>query len=158
MHGCPIPQLGAVPIYWRWSLQVLSPLCWVFPLKPLPLAPETFKWLPQIPVPLCYTFLLNVPILCTALLSPPIPVPAPFYPPPPLLYLRGPFLLLAPVIISYPVLCRIETSTLWSSFFLSCIWFVGCIMGTLSFGAKIHLSVSNWVLLGLGYLTQDDTF
>ena len=25
--GGPIPQLGAMPIYWRWSLQVLSPLC-----------------------------------------------------------------------------------------------------------------------------------
>jgi hypothetical protein len=24
--GSPIPQLGAVPIYWRWSLQVLSSL------------------------------------------------------------------------------------------------------------------------------------
>ena len=28
--GGPIPQLGAMPIYWRLSLQVLSPLCWVF--------------------------------------------------------------------------------------------------------------------------------
>jgi hypothetical protein len=28
--GSPIPQLGAMPVYWRWSLQILSPLCWVF--------------------------------------------------------------------------------------------------------------------------------
>ena len=28
--GGPIPQLGAMSIYWRWSLQVLSPCCWVF--------------------------------------------------------------------------------------------------------------------------------
>jgi hypothetical protein len=32
LHG-PIPQLGVVPIYWRWSLQVLPPLCWVFRLE-----------------------------------------------------------------------------------------------------------------------------
>ena len=30
--GGPIPQLGAMPIHWIWSLQVLSPLCWVFRL------------------------------------------------------------------------------------------------------------------------------
>jgi len=28
--GGPISQLGAMPIHWIWSLQVLSPLCWVF--------------------------------------------------------------------------------------------------------------------------------
>jgi len=28
--GGPIPQLGAVPNLWAWSLQVLSPLCWIF--------------------------------------------------------------------------------------------------------------------------------
>jgi hypothetical protein len=33
------------------------------------------------------------------------------------------------VIILFPDLCRIEASTLWSSFFLSCIWFVGYIEG-----------------------------
>ena len=27
--GDPIPQLGAVPVHWIWSLQVLSPFCWV---------------------------------------------------------------------------------------------------------------------------------
>jgi hypothetical protein len=28
--GGPIPQPGAMPNLWIWSLQVLSPLCWVF--------------------------------------------------------------------------------------------------------------------------------
>ena len=30
--GGPIPQLGAVPNCWIWSLQVLSPICWVHQL------------------------------------------------------------------------------------------------------------------------------
>jgi hypothetical protein len=30
--GGLIPQLEAVSIHWIWSLQVLSPLCWVFQL------------------------------------------------------------------------------------------------------------------------------
>jgi hypothetical protein len=30
--GGPIPQLEAKPTHWIWSLQVLSPLCWVFQL------------------------------------------------------------------------------------------------------------------------------
>ena len=30
--GSPIPQLGAIPNLWIWSLQVLSPLFWVFRL------------------------------------------------------------------------------------------------------------------------------
>jgi hypothetical protein len=33
----PIPQLGAMLIYWRWSLQVLSLLYWVFQLMSLEL-------------------------------------------------------------------------------------------------------------------------
>jgi hypothetical protein len=41
--GRPIPQLEAMPIYWRWSLQALSPLCWVFWLKLLPLAPGSLS-------------------------------------------------------------------------------------------------------------------
>jgi hypothetical protein len=28
--GGPIRQLGAMSMYWRWSLQVLSHFCWVF--------------------------------------------------------------------------------------------------------------------------------
>jgi hypothetical protein len=36
-----IPQLGTMPIYWRWSLQVLSLYCWAFHLRSLPLGPES---------------------------------------------------------------------------------------------------------------------
>jgi hypothetical protein len=35
----PIPQPGAMPNLWIWSLQVLSPLCWVFQLISSPLGP-----------------------------------------------------------------------------------------------------------------------
>ena len=37
--GGPIPQLVPVPIYWKWSLQVLFPLCWIFWLMSFPLGP-----------------------------------------------------------------------------------------------------------------------
>jgi hypothetical protein len=35
--------------------------------------------------------------------------------------------------ILFPLLIRIKVSTLWSSFFLSFMWFVNCILGILSF-------------------------
>jgi hypothetical protein len=37
--GGPIPPLGAMSIYWRWSLQALSSLCWVFRLMSAPMDP-----------------------------------------------------------------------------------------------------------------------
>jgi hypothetical protein len=40
-----------------------------------------------------------------------------------------------------PLLRRNEVSTFWSSFFLSFICFVNCILGILSFWANIYLSV-----------------
>jgi hypothetical protein len=44
--------------------------------------------------------------------------------------------------ILFPILRRNEVSTLWYSFFLSFMCFANCILGILSFWAKIHLSVS----------------
>jgi hypothetical protein len=44
--------------------------------------------------------------------------------------------------ILFPTLRRSEVFTLWSSFFLSFMWFVNCILGIQSFWANIHLSVS----------------
>ena len=38
--GVPISQLGAMPINWIWSLQVLSPLCFVFQLLSSLLGPR----------------------------------------------------------------------------------------------------------------------
>jgi hypothetical protein len=44
--------------------------------------------------------------------------------------------------ILFPLLRRIEVSTLWSPFFLSFMCFANCILGTLNFWANIHLLVS----------------
>ena len=42
------------------------------------------------------------------------------------------------------ILRRDEVSILWSSFFLSFMCFVNCILSILSFWANIHLSVSTY--------------
>jgi hypothetical protein len=44
--------------------------------------------------------------------------------------------------ILFPILRRNEVSTFWSSFFLIFMCFINCILGSLSFWANIHLSVS----------------
>jgi hypothetical protein len=44
--------------------------------------------------------------------------------------------------ILFPILRRNEVSTFWSSFILSFMCFVNCILGSLSFWASIHLTVS----------------
>jgi hypothetical protein len=44
----------------------------------------------------------------------------------------------------FSLLRRIEVSTLWSSFFMSFMYFANCILDTLSFWANIHLSVSTY--------------
>jgi len=56
------------------------------------------------------------------------------------------FLPLPPVITFFPVLCRIEASTLWPS--LSFIWFVGFILGIL--GSNINLSVRTYHVCSFG--------
>jgi hypothetical protein len=48
----------------------------------------------------------------------------------------------APVNILLPLLRRTKASTHWSSFFLNFMWSVSYILGILTFGANIHLSVS----------------
>jgi hypothetical protein len=62
--------------------------------------------------------------------------------------------------ILLPLLRRTKVSILWSSFFLSFIWSVNCILGTPSFWTNIHLSVIAYHVYSfwLGYLTQDDIF
>jgi hypothetical protein len=42
--------------------------------------------------------------------------------------------------ILFPILGKIEISTLWSYFFLSFMWFVNCILGIPRLWANIHLS------------------
>jgi hypothetical protein len=44
--------------------------------------------------------------------------------------------------ILIPLLRRTQIATLWSSFFLSFMWSVNCILDILNFWANIHLSVS----------------
>jgi hypothetical protein len=94
--GSPIPQLVPVPIYWRWFLQVLFPLCWVFQLisistlldpgnLSLPRHLELSSGYPQFPTPHCYIFLFIFLTLWTSFLSLLIPDSvSPFFPPPPL--------------------------------------------------------------------------
>jgi hypothetical protein len=49
------------------------------------------------------------------------------------------------LIILFPLLNRTEFSTLWSSFFLSFIWFAGCMVGILSFLPN-YILISEYIL------------
>jgi hypothetical protein len=46
--------------------------------------------------------------------------------------------------ILFSLLRSMEASTFWSSFFLSFIWSVNCILGIPNVWANIHLSVSTY--------------
>jgi hypothetical protein len=141
MGGWPHPSTGAMPIYWNWSVQIVSPLSWVFIAKvidigswePLPsVGMALSRHYPQFPIPQCYMFLFNFPTLYTFLLSFPIPNPVSLSPSPSSLPSKS-LLPSTSCIILFSILCWIEASILWSSFFLSSIWFVDCIGGILSF-------------------------
>jgi hypothetical protein len=56
--------------------------------------------------------------------------------------------------ILFPILRRNEVSTLWSSFFLSFMYFENCILGILSFWANIHLSNEDCYLQYWIYFTK----
>jgi hypothetical protein len=56
----------------------------------------------------------------------------------------------------FPFLRRPEAPTCWSSFLLSFMWSMNCILNIPSFWANIHLSVSAYHVCS--YLTQDDIF
>ena len=85
-----VVQPGAVPILWIMSLQVLSPLCWVFQLMSSPMEPGSLllSWhlghagsYPQSPILHCYMPLFNFLTLCT--FPPSLPTPdLPAFPPP----------------------------------------------------------------------------
>jgi hypothetical protein len=55
--------------------------------------------------------------------------------------------------ILFPLLRRIEVSTLWSSFFLCFMWFVNCMFGILNFWANIHFSVSAYHVFFCDWVT-----
>jgi hypothetical protein len=59
-----------------------------------------------------------------------------------------------PVSILFPLQRRTEASTLWSSFFLSFIWSVNCILGIQNFWANIHLSVSVYHVFFCDWVTS----
>jgi len=92
----------------------------------------------QFPIPPCYIFIFHFLTLCTSV---PSYTWSCFFPPPPLCF-TSLSLPLYPVIILFSFLCRNKKSTLWSSFFLSCICLVGCVVSTVSFRANHHLSGS----------------
>jgi hypothetical protein len=102
--GGPILQLGAMPIYWIWSLDVLSPLCWLFWLKSSLLGPRNLlgSWhlglssrYSQFPFPHYYTLTFKFLTLSVLphLLS---YLNLPLFFPPPLLSLLDRFLPLLP--------------------------------------------------------------
>lgn len=114
----PIPQLGAMSIYESWSLQVLSPRCWVSWLISSTLGPGSFfdPWdlghstSHSIAHP-CHIFLFIFKALWTSHQSllmtiPPMPSSPHNLPHP------GPSLPLPPMIIFFPFLNGIEASTL----------------------------------------------
>jgi hypothetical protein len=106
----PIPQLGAMPIHWVWSPQVLMPLCWGFWLMSSQLSVGSFldPWhlglssgYPQFP-PHCYTPPYKLLTLCTSSPSPPISEPAHLFPSPPCFLPDLPLSLYFPRLFSSP--------------------------------------------------------
>ena len=158
--GGPIPQLGlglsTGGSLYRLYLHFLSISPKVFDIGSwesfASLESGIFQWLPQFPMSLCYMFLFNFLILCTFLVFLQIPALAPHFHLPPLSLLCS-SIPLAPFIILFSILCSIEAPTHWSFFFLSCIWYVGCITGILNFGATSYLLVHTlWVFMCMSYL------
>jgi hypothetical protein len=86
----PIPYLRAMPNYWRCSLQVLSPLYWIFQVMSSTLGPGSFSHPRHLricsgptPPPVPYPTHPLLLVLWASLLSLPIPNPASFFSPPP---------------------------------------------------------------------------
>ena len=149
--GGSIPPLRAMPSYWRWSLQVLSPHCWVFQLMSLPFCPGSFlhPW----HLGLSSRYASSPSHTATYFYSSSWPsglvLSLPLYTLPPFSH-SGPYVPLPPMIILFPVQSGFEASTLWPSFLLSFIWSEGCIMIILRFGANINLWVSAYHVCPFG--------
>jgi hypothetical protein len=127
--GGPIPQPGAMPIYWRWSLQVLPFPSLCISAKVIPfgsqephvsLVSRALPLLSPVPGLPCYVFLFIfltlVPLsylLQFLILHPPT-----LFLPPPLLLLDIPDHPSPTVVLFHPQ-CRTEASISWS-FFLLC--------------------------------------
>ena len=89
------------------------------------------------PILNCYTPLFNFLTFYTYLPSPPIPYSSPVFSIP----LFSPSNVLLPFIILFPLLSSSEAYTLWSSFLLSFMRFVSCIMGIPHSLLNVELSV-----------------
>ena len=90
MGEWPHPSTWCNTVHWILSLQVVSPLCWVFQLMSsllgtgallLPWHLGLSSGYPQFSIRHCYTPPFNFLTLCTSLPSPPTPDLAPFFPP-----------------------------------------------------------------------------
>ena len=147
--GGPLPQLGAMSIYWRWSLPVPYPYYWAFWLMSSPLIPgsflhpdlENFLEVPLPPSPTAAYFnSFSWPSMYPSCLFPYLILPLLFPSPSPVL----PSFLSPSASQEYfvPLLSGFQVSTLGSSFMLSFLQSVSCIMGILNFLASVHLSVS----------------
>ena len=150
--GNPVPLLGALSIYWRWTLWVPSPHCWAFGLRSPPLNPESLsplRFLGLSRCSLCLPFLkaayfhsfslsLSWFLSCS---PPPYLILFPFYPPS-LLFLLGSSLPLIPMIILLPFLSQLQASSLGPLCLLNFLWSVGGILGIMYFLVNFHLSMS----------------
>lgn len=129
----PMPPLGAQSIYWRWSLQILSPHCWAFSKFPSlavrsyslsPRSPSHSRFLEllrgsphptpacsldpqQLPISICSPGLLG--FSAVSLITKLVPL----FPPPPFSH-SDPSLPLPPMIILFPFQSEIEVSSLYS--------------------------------------------
>jgi hypothetical protein len=165
--GGPIPLLRAMSIYWMWSLLMLSHQCWVFWLMSSSLGSgsHSHPWclgfssdFSQLPTSHCYLYLFILLALWNSLMSLHIHGPAPLFSSSSTLLPRW---LPPSASCDYFVIpSKFEASTLWSSFLLSFIWSMSCIMTILRLWGNIYYQWVNtmYVILGLGNLTQDDIF
>lgn len=127
----PMPPLGTQSIYWRWSLQILSPHCWAFSKFPSlavrsyslsPRSPSHPRFLEllrgsphaprsldpqQLPISICSPGLLG--FSAVSLITKRVPLSSP----PPFSH-SDPSLPLSPMIILFPFQSEIEVSLLYS--------------------------------------------
>jgi hypothetical protein len=117
-------------------LRIDSPLCWIFQLISSLLGPGSLLlvWsLDDYPIP-------HPPLLHTSVQFPIHPlcflphlILSSLFPSPAPLFFLSPSHSLCSMVALFPLISRTEASTLWSSFFLSFIWSLNCIVGIPSF-------------------------
>ena len=143
-----MPELGTIFIYCMWFIQAPSPHCWAFQLRSTlssgslsyPRSPELSRDFLHFPL---QTDVYFSSFSCSSGLLSCLPISDPIS-----LFLSlslfPPKFLPLSASNDYFVsrLGGIEVATLWSSFLLSFLWSVSCIMGIRNILANIHLSVN----------------